>query len=79
MDEWISDIPSTSKLGEYHDIGIDVPTKEVWCSCKGFQVHKRCKHIRFYKPLINAILKSGDRKSENSAERHCRASASIFF
>jgi len=51
------EVQSTSDLDTKYKIQVYPGYNYVECSCKGFQIRKRCSHIRFYKKLIKEILK----------------------
>jgi len=49
-------VHSTTEIDQWHTISIQTDIKKVSCDCRGFITHGRCKHIKFYKSLINALI-----------------------
>lgn len=47
---------SRSDPNQIYNINIDVEKKTVECDCKGFRIHGKCSHIRFYRHLIGTLL-----------------------
>jgi len=49
-------INSRSRPEEIHTVIIDSDNRQVFCDCPGYQYHKRCGHIKFYKKLIRRLI-----------------------
>lgn len=49
-------VTSTSDPYVLHTVTVDTENKTVACNCKAGRIVGRCKHIRFYKSLIRALL-----------------------
>jgi len=49
-------VPSTTDWNVKYTIIVDTEEKAVVCNCKGGRIRGYCKHIRFYKGLIMALL-----------------------
>ena len=49
-------VPSTSMPDKLYTITIDRDLKIVKCDCIGFAFWGRCKHVKFYKRLIQSLL-----------------------
>jgi len=47
---------STSNPDESYTIEVQKDPDHVSCTCQGFKTHGRCKHIKFYKHLIQGFL-----------------------
>ena len=50
-------LTSTSDAYKTHTLTVDTEKKTVDCSCKAGRIIGRCKHIKFYKPLIRDLLR----------------------
>jgi len=49
-------VPSTTNYKKHYTVTVDTERKIVECDCLGFQFMKRCRHIRFVKSVIKALL-----------------------
>jgi hypothetical protein len=47
---------STTDAKSSYTIEVNKYKKTVTCNCSGFQTHGFCKHIKFYRSLINSYL-----------------------
>ena len=56
MTEMTIRVPSTTEPEKYYTVTVDTELKIVECDCLGFQFMKRCRHIKFIKSTIKALL-----------------------
>jgi len=51
---------STTDPEQSYIITVDRVHKLVDCTCTGFRTHGYCKHIKFYKKIIQEFIKKGE-------------------
>lgn len=59
MYSWL--VMSTTKIGEYYCIKLDLEAGSVECNCKSGRIRGYCKHIKFYKDLIKDLMHKNHR------------------
>jgi len=52
----IKTIPSSSQVDDVYFVTINMEDHSVFCSCKSGSIRGYCKHIKYFKPLIHALL-----------------------
>ncbi|GEM_PF-5456078 len=41
---------------------LNLKTKELTCDCLGFLTHKKCKHVKYFRSILNLINADGNSK-----------------